>query len=93
MPAKNPAKIQPLSHFFGTLCLQGKFTHFSTKLEMAHQAYIGGAPCWGMAGAPPQALPNRLLPLNLPHFHQFELLSSIFFDKLATFDEFGGDLV
>ncbi|RHN38539.1 hypothetical protein MtrunA17_Chr0c01g0489641 [Medicago truncatula] len=47
---KNRGQIQPLSHFFGTLCLQGKFTLFSTKLEMAHQAYIGGAPCWGMAG-------------------------------------------
>lgn len=72
MPGKNREKIQPLGHFFGTLCLQGKFTHFSTKLEMAHQAYIGGAPCWGMAGAPPgtpqQAAPPKSAPFSSNFF-------------------------
>ena len=41
---------------------------------------------WGTVwGAPrhPQAPGNKLLPPNLPHFHQFELFSSNFFDKFS----------
>ena len=92
MPAKNRGKIQPLGHIFGTLCLQGKFTPFSTKLEMAHQTYIGGAACWGMAGhgwaclgavwgAPrhPQPFPNKQtcpIFINLSRFHQIFLINS-----------------
>ena len=103
MPAKNRGTTQPLGHFFGTLCLQGKFTFFSTKLELAHQAYIGGAPCWGMAGhgwglsgARPGTLnhsPTSCSPqicpifINLSRFHQFFLIYS------NLFDEFGGHLV
>ena len=105
MPAKNREKIQPLGPIFVTLCLQGNLTLFSTKLVLAHQAYIGGAPCWGWAWlggglsgarAPghPQPCPNKLFPPNLPHFHQFEPFSSNFFDKFGSFwwiwGRFGG---
>ena len=63
MPAKNREKIQPLGPIFKTLCLQGNLTLFSTKLVLAHQAYRGGAPCWGWAwlarAQAPPALPQQ----------------------------------
>ena len=92
MPAKNRGKTQPLGHIFGTLCLQGKLTPFSTKLEMAHQTYIGGAACWGMAGhgwglsggrpGTPRPLVTSCSPqicpifINLSCFHQIFLINS-----------------
>ena len=52
---------------------------------------------WGAVwGAPrhPQAVTSKLLPPNLPHFHQFEPFSSNFFDKFGSFwwiwGRFGG---
>jgi hypothetical protein len=66
----------------------GKFNPFFYKIGNGTSSIYRGSTLlghgWGWLGGA-QALPNRLLPPNLPHFHQFELLSSNFFDKLGSF--------
>ena len=104
MPAKNREKIQPLGPIFKTLCLQGNLTLFSTKLVLAHQAYIGGAPCWGWAwhgwgglsGArpgTPSLAPTSFSTQISPIFINSSRFHQFFLINSDLFDEFGGDLV